>query len=359
MTAVVRLNFEDRVPILIGDVLLSRPKNAGTSSFHLPTIESTKRLRLPDETRAAPSGVAQKLSIIDKLAIGWSGNLVEAKGIITHFYDIRSTGLLTIDYVRKHIQTADKETGFVGFMIDGPSLHWFGHNCDGFETDNLGQVAYLGSGAGDLIRGLGQYRKVVNVSGVPDDPFAKAISLSLALTGQLLQAEVATGSSLVNHAYGGGYEIVLPSSTGFQKSKDITYAFWRAKVEKDVKISRLPERVCVYGYNDDVLSIRSFSPEMEPLEQSCQHISPIYRHITDDEFKRLKVQQVNNQLICNHFWVENSGPPEIFTQLEARQNQEEQVLLFEEENGKFTIKVRHDFIESVRRAIAERFKDRR
>lgn len=363
MTVVVRLAFGDKFPVLIGDLLVSSPTQP-IVPISLPTFKELPSF--PKEATRFPIGCMQKLAIVDdRLALGWAGNANEAREAISGLCRVSKTGATASD-MNTHLDgylgsAADDPSGFVGFLQESlDRTLQFGYRCHFYNSAGLGRVALLGTGGPDVDKFLDLSDRLSRAEyadheGNPVDFENKCIDAVLALTGVLLQIELTTSGTL-RRLYGGGYEIVHGSPSGFRKLDSITYAFWHAKVRPgDVWVSPAPFHVISQKYFGDVLAVRSLSAHEEESGLRVGHwfkpVLPLHREVPESELKRIELPSFNNTWLCHYFYVEGMGPPAIFAHINHRASGEIGQLHFTEMAARIQVSIERAFIENVRDEI--------
>lgn len=342
---------------MLGDVLVSKPNLDGSSvALRLPT---TDQYVVPGKARWHPSGLAQKLAVIgNRLAIGWSGTLTDARSTITQLYYLHQTGGLTFDLLTAYLQ--EDLPSYLGFLVTGDKFQQFGFRCFERDTNSLGKLGVIGTGANDelfklMLPQLGQMPGTITGDASEG---CKALFQSLALTGTLLSQEQQTQQNLLS-AYGAGYEIVANDLTGFCKVGDIAYVFWSAMPRESdgaIGISRVPLRICKYAYTNDVLTIRTVtfhdSHDETRVDQWFDHIPPLYRAITTEEFATLAIPQFRSEIFCHHFLINNSH--DNLVHVERVPNGESKSIRFDESDGLLRLSINDDWRHSIARTIREK-----
>ena len=364
MTAVARLTILNKCPILLGDLLITGPKKPGIKAM-IPTIENVNSL-FTSELGRIPYGMQQKVVIVsDNLMLGWSGDYLTAKEVICDIYTESEESRFTKTSLHKYFMLLpqriwDQGVGFIGFIKDRNGIAYFGYRYKSIKTKIFGNVGLLGTGSADLEKLLNRYTGIPKpMSGKPNI-LEVSISLTLSLSGILLNTELATLRSLQNF-YGGGYEIATIVNGKFRKLDEIVYIFWIARIsEKGVHISQIPRHAMSFVYVDDILIIRSVSfnetKDRVSMSQSGYSVPPMYRIISEQEIDTLHMPDLNQKWLCNYFLVTlPSGDKEIYSRIDYRPKDQRYVKFHEEQNSTI-VAVEREFIESVGEEIFHHFR---
>jgi hypothetical protein len=364
MTAVFSFQGDKQYPVIVGDLLLSSPPFPGAATC-FPTFEDATVL-FPKKPDWIACGLKQKVSVIgDRLAIGWSGNYEAAKDAITHLYIAHKTNTLTEDYLESYLMSlGDNGPGFCGYLLEGGKVIRFGYRYKYFDTDHIGRVGMLGSGTTQVepfVRQLDCTRVQVVSSQNPNEPNLadRTVATAMEIAGALLTEELATGSSLRDHHFGGAYEIAYRAGDRFSKLDDITYAFWNAMVVSDdeILLSRKPLHIITIGYAADVLTVRSFSIDLNSGPIRVRHwydrIGPLYRHVEGEELNQLPLPNLNTRWLCNFVLMQGNTAPVISSSVERRQSSPERGLTLRETPEGISIGVEPELLERIARQLRE------
>jgi len=378
MTAVVRFHFDNTVPIVVGDLLISSSRSANELP-RLPTLD-LRTHRIKGVATSYPEGVRQKLSIIgSNLAIGWAGKYDEAQSALEHLYHIDRNGDMSFEYLDNHLSSlGDNAPGFVGFLFDGNGYHQFGYRYERLDTSEVGQIGFLGTGSAHLQRVVGQVccpsalepfspsALELMPSSDPSQVTAthKAVAAALAVSGVLLTEELSRGTDDLR-SYGAGYEIIYAEQSGFRKLDDVTFALWTADIRqlKQVAVSKGPLHVCKYSYINDLLVIRSLAtdPGQKPgsYRHSTDYVGPVYRSYTQDEVDTALASPLpsfNSKWLCNYFVVGGLQRPLVLSLVNCRSSTSPKYLQFDDFGGGTQIAVHQGFMQSVADHIHARYK---
>jgi len=362
MTAIVRLTFDNKVPLIMGDLMLSGPKKGGITTLIMPTVEKAQGIFSTDFDKI-PYELHQKIAVLgDNLIIGWSGDHLNATEVIRDLYAENKVAPVTKSTLEDYFQSLPEHiwyerdgVGFLGFVKDTKGITEFGYRHTTLKTKHLGKVGFLGTGTDDLENLVRKFPNIPYPKMGNPNPLQLAVSFALGLTGNLLALELATHRSLQNF-YGGGYEIASLIGGKFEKVSNVTYLFWAAEVsDTGVRISQLPMHVMSFWYQGDILTIRSiyFSDPTRNVStyQANFAIRPMHRMVSGEELAALQIPDLNQKFLCNYFLMTSpSNGIEIYSRVDHAPAGEGSIRMAEE-HDKVIISVKHEFIESVLREI--------
>jgi len=362
MTAIVRLAFDNKVPLIIGDLMLSGPKKGGITTLIMPTVENAQEIFSTGFDKI-PYELHQKIVVLgDNLVIGWSGDHLNATEVIRDLYAENKAAPVTKsaleDYFRslpEHMWHERDGVGFLGFVKDTTGIVEFGYHHTNLKTKHFGNVGFLGTGTDDLESVIRQFPSIPSSRMGSPNPLQLAASFALGITGSLLAFELATHRTLQNF-YGGGYEIASLIGGKFEKVSNVTYLFWAAEISDiGVRISQYPMHVMSFWYQGDILTIRSvyFSDPARNVStyQANFAIRPMHRMVSQEELAALQIPDLNQKFLCNYFLMTSpSNGIEIYSRVDHAPAGEGPIRMAEE-HDKVIISVKHEFIESVLREI--------
>lgn len=308
MTAIVRLAFDNKVPLILGDLMLSGPKKGGSTTLIMPTVEKAQDIFSTGFDKI-PYELHQKIAVLgDNLVIGWSGDHLNATEVIRDLYAENKTTPVTKSVLEDFFQSVPEHVwyerggvGFLGFVKDTNGIVEFGYRYTGLKTKHLGNIGFLGTGTDDLENLVRKFPNLLSPKMGNPNPLQLAVTFAFGLTGNLLALELATRKSLQNF-YGGGYEIASLVSGKFEKVSNVTYLFWAAEVsDTGARISQLPMHVMSFCYQGDILTIRSiyFSDPARNVStyQANFAIRPMHRMVSGEELAALSVPNLNQKFL--------------------------------------------------------------
>ncbi len=348
--------------MLLADLMVSSDSQS-TSPAQIPTSNDISSV-LEACSTSVPFGMRQKLAVISSsLVIGWSGNQRIAQMVLSDIMARERQTRFERESLQKYFNSLNqeiwKQIGLMGFLEDSEGISTF--QCDRTVLcthDVLGNIALLGSGAGDARRAIyTNFASLKTLDGTPGD-VDFSIGFGLQLTGTLLTLEIATLQSLES-MYGAGYELITLIDQSFQKLDDIAYLFWDVRLRNSsIELLKFPVRVFRYAYHGDILTIRSarFSDSGGKINcrQDLFSVPPAYRDPPSTEFQRITPPSLNAQIICNYFLItENSLIKGILALVTRRDSSEDRRWVwFEERDGTVGGEVDQTFVSFVERELA-------
>lgn len=359
MSLVATFELAGSIPVAIGDLLISTPRQEDFAA--LPTFQDVSSV-FPKDAVIRPCGLDQKILVLDgKAIIGWAGNRIAARDVITQLYHASLNDDLDYAFLSQTLQGIE-EASFAGYVLDGGQIAGFQYHPQETGSHPLAQnITLLGSGAlaaRDILEAILPYigreidafgeLKVVDVASL----------MGLMLSGTLLQAELGSAGTL-RDGFGGGYEIgYLDEDLLFRKVDGITYAFWQATVvnENEATLSKVPIHVCTYGYHEDILLVRSLSITASGAKHWISYVAPFYQHQIP---KNLPPPPLNGKWLCNLILVtEGLASPELLFRIDRRSD-EKAHLYFEERSDGLGVGGTNDLLEFFARQILNRYRSQR
>lgn len=257
MTAVLG-TFVRNMPILVGDAIESMPDHAAPAKIYVPTTGVTE---LPASRSSLRNcGLVQKLAVLgSNLAIAWSGNVTAAKHVLEAIRDANNItpfdGASLTRYLDRDVPSViNGQVGLICLLQNSEAGVMFSRNAQCVDDAVLGPVFVDGSGSEALIQ---QLRGFVAPEFTAESPWHDAVSVAAAFTGTLLFHESHHAHSLREN-FGGAYEIATTGKGGISKLEDVMYVQWFGELRGDA-FSLLPSRIFRYGYQSDVLVVRTIS----------------------------------------------------------------------------------------------------
>lgn len=349
--------FCDGVPIILGDIIISRPGRTG-ATIGVPTIGESTNIS-PAGSGYSITGLRQKVAVLsDDLALAWAGNVIAARTLVEELRTRLLAGKLTVDSHNAFLKyeaygiTGNRKASLVGFLKDSGRITSFGHNALIFASPVFGNVTMAGSGAAAIQQALLKFPTPLTLLRGDPNALAGAIAKSLIVTGSFLQMESATHDSL-RAFYGGGYELASFVEGRFSKIDDVTYIFWYAEIRREeprVKLYMPPHLLMKVSYKGDSLIIRALRGQRDPktgkmpLQDSTHLISPVYS-IPEEDFDLSNRPAMKSRFLCNYVLVDNpSRKPEILCRVDY-DFEGSDIFEFVESLDKPNISFRRDFLE--------------
>lgn len=260
MTLIAALYLYD-VPVLIGDVIVSRTGGTGEHR-HVPTRTDVPEL-LPPEWQRHISGMTRKVAKLhDRLVVAWTGHCIAARAVVA---DLRAR------YRGREPDRADlaaflqayPELGrgvrctLIGWLVDGRGVTSFVWHSDSrsFAAKGTERNMAYGSGAQDLYELMQERQAFHSDDQTPED---KAVGAALGLAAQVIGDELLTGRTLQT-LYGGAIEALYLSEGKFVAVENVTFLFWDAEIDNTaadttrfnlapilMKYEYVGESLCIY-----------------------------------------------------------------------------------------------------------------
>jgi hypothetical protein len=169
-------------------------------------------------------------------------------------------------------------------------------------------------------------------------------------------AEVSTAQSLRQY-YGAGYELTTFNSGRFRKLGDVTYIFWYVEADDEGFNVTPPREIFKYVYYDDILVIRTAhfnDPEhLSNLSFKDQvwMVPPIYRGITEEDERALRIPDMNSHFLCSYFLIRHSRLPlHTFARVDYRQDSQS-LVRFKQLPGRIEFGLEPRYMEAITRSI--------
>jgi hypothetical protein len=214
---------------------------------------------------------------------------------------------------------------------------WGRKHAEG-EINPFGKVRLIGCGDMDFGKALQSHANLPAVLNGKVTGSEQAVNTCLALTGGLMQLEIATRKSLID-GYGGGYEVATIIDGKCGKIGDITYLFWRLGAPAPYKAIR-------YAYEKDILLMRSQStgPSKEFVdisEHRLHVVSPVYRDVDMAEIRAIPLPSMNAQYLCVYFLLPAPRGVKVATAIQcAELTSSEKWVIFGETPGRVGVDFR-------------------
>jgi hypothetical protein len=288
--------------VMLGDLLLSQ-QTPRTAPIQLPT-RFDPRFPLANLNL---SGLVQKtICVSPDLAVAWAGNYLVARHVIreiaTQWPERYYTGDKILSFINS-LGLSQQELESVSFIFWGRSGPGFGkiHVQDWLvkeerSADGREKFKFMGSGdfhffetIGFKLWGAGQIEEWQNSIG------AVVGRASIALYQEI------TSDVTHNFLYGGGFEVVYPSDSGFRKLP-LTFIFW-AYDDKGIELVG-PVFSHVYD-NSGVLGLRRFARGENGWSQT---IFPIGNFLVESSSAQFNPRAELNTPWTVHYLLSRSDP---------------------------------------------------
>ncbi|HKY27377.1 MAG TPA: hypothetical protein VJM12_05460 [Pyrinomonadaceae bacterium] len=139
----------NKVPVLLGDLLLTGPEVA-PRSVYLPTVGDSLKVKVP---RVTIHGVLQKVAVVnDSLMIAWTGSAYKAQSMIRDIRERITLRSFNIDNLREYLESSEAseekhDVQFVGTMIENGKMLNFATGGEVVSNDWFGEIRLAGTGA--------------------------------------------------------------------------------------------------------------------------------------------------------------------------------------------------------------------
>ena len=300
-------------PLLVGDLLISRPTTPATYQIHLPT----QQWEVAGNYNYRITSLTQKLCVITpNLCLGWAGSRIAAQTIISEMLQSFGSGRPeTFDELRKFFGDLDfpeaQDVEMVGLVREGNIVRGFNVKAKTYKSLLFGEMQVAGSGAEHFLEQLTRYEPrsltftpLSDVSNYNLSKYSEGVGKFLLVAASILGSERNTATNL-SHFYGGGFEIVILRKGRFEKLNDVTYVFWEVTVISSDKL-QIAMRVAVKcSYAEDMLLLHSIDFEGSVGEKVALFaVPPPYRNPNKTEVEKLQgttLPDLNSHTICHYF----------------------------------------------------------
>lgn len=250
---------ESGIPVLIGDVLISR---TGVEAEHIniPTRDDVETV-LPREWQRNVCALYPKLAMINPhLAIAWTGNQIAAKMFLSEVRNKfggpvgRVNGFF--NFMRRYKEVGiGAELTIIGLSVKGRQASAFKWNAATPSEITLGDQLFDGSGAEAIAREFAQ--RLHHAHGSDNEPIDSAVQNALTLIGSLIADDLTTGESLQG-LYGGGYQVIVFHEGRLMFVNDYLFLFMTVKPDGDRLVMQPGTYFLKHTYlNDDLLIKRT------------------------------------------------------------------------------------------------------
>jgi len=218
------------VPVLIGDVLISGPRDGNEPIATFDDVSRIVKKHSPDKV----AGTHCKLIILRPcFAFGWTGLRIGAEALIKHLEQelpLSPTVDALAASLASFFETGPSELSIVGSLVQ--SREWWNFHWDGRTGAlELGEQFVAGTGAkkissllNDVFDHDHEYREIP-----PTNPATLAAAWATQLISELFSDEVMYGENLEDF-FGGGFDVVYFDYGGFKRAASITQLFAEIEV---------------------------------------------------------------------------------------------------------------------------------
>lgn len=353
------------LPVLFGDLLVSRPSDGGETKFRTPTVGEISKAG----EGLKPTGLCQKLTVInDGLAVGWAGSRWAAAAVVQHLFEEigdRETNLAELAQFFTDLDPAEKRgLQVVGLVREGNTIGSFDLGASRFSSP-IGNVRVAGSGANDLKSYIDNCEPFSYSDSF--NPLLKTIGSALGMTGYTLGREFTNLDSLMNKLYGAGFEVVSYEGGKLQKIGDLTYLFWNAQQDEKGWAISLPIAAINFSYRADLLLIRvirlesqsAAKPSILCREHEMYPVAPVFRRWTNNDLKLARERPLpsfNARVICNIInVVDNRMRSSVFSKMVYGDQASKSIKFVEnDEGGVSGVDFSGDFLHELASSISRR-----
>jgi len=307
----------DNLPVLIGDLLISRETGSATS-VGLPTIGHYNSGETANND-GKPVGLSQKVNIInDKLAIAWAGSQIHAKYVLKEIKRIVGTTSVDYDRIKRILESLPREVfkdlSICGIFANNGECGAFHFNAVEMYTENVGDIYAAGSGLHHIyeVLEMPMEYKFIEPS---ENPMALPIGKAIAICNLLLGAEIRSRTTL-NNLYGGAFEIAITDGHTVKKIGDILHIFMNAEIGNGTEISgSFYSRMIKQTYIGRDLLMRSTQTSTDEKgntnldEQDMHIVMPVYKNGRTSKYSINDLPDMNSTILCINLFVSKEGNP--------------------------------------------------
>ncbi|MCF4126245.1 hypothetical protein [Methylobacterium sp. SyP6R] len=260
------------LPAFIGDLLTSWRVPVAVD---LPT--QPEQAIHPSEDGYYAASLAQKLIIVRHyFLLAWAGSQSNAQRIVLGLEALlpeEFDQISDFSLIFELLQTCAEDSEMIALVIGNGIVQPFGIRTRGFEMDGR-RIYLMGSGGSEFFEYL-----ISHPETLPHEDEDSILSRALALrfAARSLAIQWITGEGL-DASWGGGFEVVYPGPSGFQKIDRILFRAWKIDDAGDYVNSGRSFFVRYYG-KDLYLSV--FNPD----ERTYLVSSPIGAHVAPPPFE--------------------------------------------------------------------------
>jgi hypothetical protein len=286
-------------PFLVGDLLISRArKRADYPAFNTPA-HSDINAALSSNSTHIVSGLSRKLALLDgRLAVGWSGNQIAAKAVISDIIRAMECHSFCFDDLVRFLDSIGSEylgkmeLSLCGMMLEGNNIKMFRRDAIHYHADNFGDILAIGSGSAHFIEIASSWPANFDLEGelavTPGDILGSTACGVASWVGIALGEQMRRSAGLEPHYYGGGFEILFVDQGLIKPIPGMTFLFIDIKKNDKDGFDMVFQSVLKTGYEGDILIIRKLLVTSEPAPNEIYILSPIYRTVGPSEVDKLK-----------------------------------------------------------------------
>ncbi len=254
----------DSIPMLIGDVLLSR-RGADEVHVELPSVGDSRGIVEPGWGLSLQLG--QKLCTVNPfITIGWSGSYLAARVCLDELRRVVGDAPLAPDRAQAILDELYRSPEFadlavVGLAVGPAGQSYFMHLRGSLlQSRNFGTCHFAGSGSDDFAATIQDADDFAAAAHVEGPAHFRAFSAASMLVGTFLTREANSRSLEKDEQpnpllalYGGGWEIALCLDGHVGKIDETTTVCWDAVEERGGFRVGLPSLILQRGYRGETL----------------------------------------------------------------------------------------------------------
>ncbi len=308
MTLIAKFSVNG-VPLLVGDVLVSSDAITGRETT-LPLVGDINKV-IADHGLRFEVGFKQKVNLIgERLAVAWSGPMMQAERALRALSAISTRNNPTSDDIRRALEAIDNEAidrlcligllhrDTVGTDVE---VHHFAMGIQPIEQAGLGRVFAAGTGRAAFLALLQKSDWTNSGSG-------NHYQVAHALLGGLTNEEYRTGRTIMDR-WGGGFEAITFQEGRFEKIGDVLHTFWRLNQTSNDPIGLLPmfyktaylrDALIVRSARFDEVGMRTFALTSTDLVL----VPPLLMNVSDYDERELDPVDFTYRAICCHVLLE-------------------------------------------------------
>jgi hypothetical protein len=238
MTLIAQLSING-APLLIGDVLLSSEKRHGLKVV-LPLVGNINEV-LAKHAQPFQVAFSQKVNILsDRLAVAWSGPMIEAKRGVGALSRLSSRPNLSLDDIGGELTAIHEQIAhlqLVGTLLGEAkdsmrAAHCFTLGMQRTDLPNAGPVLAAGTGRDFFL-------DLLHRANWTDSGRGNEFQVAHVLLGALTNEEYRTGTTILNR-WGGGFEAVTCPHGQFEKIGDVLHTFWTMREHENDSLTLMP-----------------------------------------------------------------------------------------------------------------------
>lgn len=296
----------NKLPCLIGDVVISGPEKNTDSDVVIPTVG-----RIGQQFSQYSYNILdtqQKLHIIsDTVAIAWAGSSLVARMVVMELITIcENSNELNVaikQYLRDFQSTEEKdEISLIGWLFEDNAFHQFSYDARSYRTETFGTLSVAGGFPDHFLKFLHPREGEHSAHHETCDPYTQAVLDVKSILGDLLMDEYENHNSL-NHYYGGAYEAIVFDGEKFSKVGDTTFFKSSINLRKKDYLCQM-DLFMAYDYVGDLLRIRTIINKNGVPERYQQLVRPITvykKSYTTDQLREYYERpfEFNREFLCS------------------------------------------------------------